>query len=95
MNLKAGDKVVCICDLSGNPDFVHPNGPPPMGPILCVGWAGINKQTGHACVEIIGYPVCNWTKKHLPPREVNYHADAFLKVVPRSERQLVKASLPA
>ena len=57
-----------------------------MGPILCVAWAGTNEATGRHAVEIVGYPVQNWTKKHLPPRDVNYNHESFRKVIQRSER---------
>lgn len=84
---KVGDKVVCINNkLGDDPNFIHPNGPPPAGPILCVEWAGTNESTGNHCVKIIGYPVLNWTHKILPPIPTQYNHQHFRKIVPRSER---------
>lgn len=94
MNFKPGDKVACIVDFSGDHRFVHPNGAPPMGPILCVETVSLNPTTRNEQLTIVGHPVLNHTHKHLPPKPTGYNSRFFRKIVPRSEQESLHIKQP-
>ena len=84
MEIQPNDKVVCLSEFdTENPDYLHPNGAPPVGPALCV-----DSMNGPEGVKIVGYPVYNWGQKDLPPREVGYSVLGFRKIEPLNRKKI-------